>query len=68
MSTYKKISILVRFFFCWLLPRAVAAALVAWVVYSTLEIGLADCSQIGRDYWDGNLWLLMEQWGEMIRG
>ena len=68
MSTYKKFSILVQFFFQWLLPRAVALALVVWFVYSTLEIGLADPAQIGRDYWDGNFWLLMEQWGEMIRG
>lgn len=59
MTNKQKISILARFFFCWLLPRAVATALVAWVVYSTLEISLADCTQIGRNYWDGNLWCLI---------
>lgn len=62
MSNKQKVSILVRFFFQWLLPRAVAAALVAWVIYSTLEIATADPSQIGRDYWSGNLWALMDQW------
>ena len=65
MTTKQKACILVRFFFQWLLPRAVAVALVAWVVYSTLEIGLADCSQIGRDYWDCNLWrLLLDLFGK----
>ena len=65
MSNKQKVSILVRLFFKWLLPRAVAAALVAWVVYSTLEIGFADCTQIGRDYWDGNLWcMLLDMFGK----
>ena len=65
MSNKQKMSILVRFFFQWLLPRAVVTALVAWVAYSTLEIGLADCSQIGRDYWDGNVWcLLLDMFGK----
>ena len=59
MTNKQKVFILVRFFFQWLLPRAVALALVLWVAYSTLEIGLADCTQVGRDYWDGNCWLLM---------
>lgn len=65
MSNKQKIAILVRFFFQWLLPRAVAAALVAWLVYSTLEIAWADPSQIGRDYWDGNLWcMLLDMFGK----
>lgn len=68
MNTKQKIVILVRFFFQWLLPRAVVIALTAWLVYSTLEIALADPSQIGRNYWEGNMWLLMARWGAMIRG
>lgn len=65
MSNKQKVAILVRFFFQWLLPRAVATILIAWIVYSTLEIGMADCTQIGRNYWSGNLWhLLLDLFGK----
>ena len=55
MTNKQKAGILVRFVFQWLLPRAVALALIAWLVYSVAEIGFADCTQIGRDYWEYNI-------------
>ena len=50
MSLKKKISLLTRFFFCWLLPRVLPLLLVGWIVLSVLEISIADPSQIGRNY------------------
>ena len=59
MTNRQKACILARFFFCWLLPRAVAVALILWLVYSVAEISFADCTQIGRDYWEYNLITLL---------
>jgi hypothetical protein len=60
----KKMQILFKFCYKWVLPKAFDLALVLlalWVIGSTAEIGLADCATIGRNYWEGNFWLVIMQ-------
>ena len=62
MTNKQKVGILTRFFFKWVLPRVwnvMAVLFILWLVYSVVEIGFADSSQIGRDYWDYNLICLL---------
>lgn len=59
MTIKQKVSILLRFFFFWLLPRVTALLFVGWLVFSTLEIGMANPAEIGRDYWEYNCWVLL---------
>lgn len=66
MTNKQKASIITRFLFKWVLPRVLwmmMALLILWVVFSTLEISVADCTQIGRDYWEYNLWGLLLRMG-----
>lgn len=67
MSNKQKAQILTKFFFRWVMPRVavvLVAAFVLWVGYSTLEIAVADPSQIGRDYWDFNFWTMAMEWSQ----
>lgn len=62
MTNKQKVKILTRFFFKWVLPRVwnvMAVLFILWLVYSMAEIGFADPSQIGRDYWEYNLICLL---------
>ena len=62
MTNKHQVKLLARFFFCWVLPRVwnvMAVLFVLWLVYSMAEIGFADPSQIGGDYWEYNLIYLM---------
>ena len=62
MTNKQKVKLLTRFFFKWVLPRVwgvLSVLFILWLVYSMAEIGLADCTKIGRDYWDYNLICLL---------
>ena len=45
----------------WLrqITNIIGTIMVLWLVFSTLEIGLADCATIGRDYSAINIFCLL---------
>lgn len=55
----KKILILAKFTFKWLLPRAALLVPFVWLAISTLEIMLADPAQAGHAFWQYNIWVLL---------
>ena len=62
MTNKQKANILLRFFIKWVMPRVillVMALFVVWCAVSTIEIAMADCTEIGRDYWDYNIFTIL---------